>query len=82
MDIARPVTQEGMTLVAIGSTMGLMWSAITARALEGFLIGLRAADMAVAASTILLFAMLGLLACLVPTIRALRIRATDALRAL
>jgi predicted permease len=75
------VMREGLGLVAGGAAIGLTLSALIGRALGGLLAGLPPVDPMAFGGTIGLFAIIGVLACLVPTVHALRISANDALRA-
>ena len=74
------VLRQGMTLVGIGSVVGLGLAAAARRLLAGQLFGLAPLGWATAAGAVVLFALVGLAACYVPTWRASRINALEALR--
>lgn len=72
------VLRQGMTLVAIGSTIGLLCGVFAAVALSNT-IG-ASPDAVVFAGAALLFAAVGFVACYLPVRRAMRIGAMEALR--
>ena len=74
------VLRQGMALVGIGSVMGVVLAAAARRLLAGQLFGIAPLGWLTAAGAVLLFALIGLAACYVPTWRASRINALDALR--
>jgi putative ABC transport system permease protein len=74
------VLRQGMTLVGIGSVVGLVLAAAAQRLLAGQLFGIAPLEWLTAAGTIVFFALVGLTACYVPTWRASRINALEALR--
>jgi putative ABC transport system permease protein len=74
------VLRQGMTLVAIGSAIGLILGAGAGRLLSGPPFQIPPPGVATFASAALVFAIVGLAACYAPVRRATRIRATDALR--
>jgi predicted permease len=74
------VLRQGMTLVAIGSVVGLVLAAAARRLLAGQLFGIAPLGWATTAGAVLLFALIGFAACYVPTWRAARIDALEALR--
>jgi hypothetical protein len=79
-DIVAMVMGQGMVLVAVGATIGLILSLAGGRLLRGLLSGAPSIDPLVYAGATLLFLVIGLAACYVPTRRAVRIDAMDALR--
>ena len=79
-DVIRMVLRQGMTLVAIGSAIGLILGAGAGRLLSGSPLAVTPPDAAIFAGAAMLFAVIGLVACYVPVRRATRIRAMDALR--
>jgi len=79
-DVVRMILRQGLTLVAIGSAIGLLLAAATGRILGRLLFGLPPLDPVTFGGAILLFAAVGLAACYVPARRATRINAVEALR--
>ena len=79
-DVMALVLRQGLTLVAVGSTMGLLLAAAATRLLEASLFGLAPLDPVAFGAAAVLFAATGLVACWVPVYRATRINAIDALR--
>jgi predicted permease len=79
-DVMALVLRQGLTLVAVGSTLGLLLAAAATRLLEASLFGLTPLDPVAFGSAAALFAATGLVACWVPVLRATRINAIDALR--
>jgi hypothetical protein len=74
------VLYEGMSLVILGSTIGLTLAAGVSRLLVGLLSGIPPLDPITFGGVTALFASVGLVACVVPAYRATRIEAMDALR--
>jgi ABC-type antimicrobial peptide transport system permease subunit len=72
-DVLRTVLHQGGSLIVIGAGLGLMMSLIAARALSQLLFETRAFDPAIFASAVLVLGLIGLLACLLPGIRASRL---------
>jgi ABC-type antimicrobial peptide transport system permease subunit len=79
-DVVRLVLRQGMSLVLIGSAIGLALAAGASRLLVRLLFGVPPLDPVTFGAAALLFAAIGLMACYVPTRRAVRISATEALR--
>lgn len=79
-DIMAMVLRRGMTLVAIGSAIGLLLSAAGIRLLRGLLFGAPPIDPLVYGTATALFIAVGAVACYLPTRRAARIEAIEALR--
>ena len=79
-DIVRMVLRQGMSLVVIGSVIGLPLAAAVGRPLARFLLGMPPIDPMTFGGVVILFAITGLAACYLPTRRALRIDATEALK--
>jgi predicted permease len=79
-DIIRMVIREGLSLILIGSAVGLMVAAAVSRVLVAFLFGILPIDPVTFISTTVLFAVIGLAACYVPVRRATHIDPTEALR--
>jgi putative ABC transport system permease protein len=74
------VLRQGMTLVAIGSVIGLLLGAGAGQILSGARFGTPRPDALMFAGAAALFALVGLAACYVPARRATRIGAMQALR--
>jgi len=74
------VIRQGLTLVAVGSTLGLLLAAAATRLMEASLFGLAPLDPVAFGAAAALFAATGLVACWVPVYRATRINAIEALR--
>jgi putative ABC transport system permease protein len=74
------VLRQGMTLVAIGSGIGLLLGAGAGQILSGARFGTPPPDALMFAGAAALFALVGLVACYVPARRATRIGAMEALR--
>ena len=79
-EVVRLVLRQGMTLVTIGSIIGLTLGIGAGTLLSKRQFGIPQFDPIVLASAVLLFALVGLGACYMPVRRAVRIRATEALR--
>jgi predicted permease len=80
MDVVRLVLRQGMSLVLLGSSLGLLLAAGGSRLFSRLLFGVPPLDPITFGATALLFTLIGLAACYVPTRRAVRINATEALR--
>jgi ABC-type antimicrobial peptide transport system permease subunit len=78
--IIRMVLQEGISLVAVGSTIGLIAAAATSKLLARLLFGLPRIDLITFGGAAAVFAVIGLAACYVPARRAIQIDAMEALR--
>jgi putative ABC transport system permease protein len=74
------VLRQGMTLVAIGSAIGLLLGAGAGQVLSGARFGTPPPNALMFAAAAALFALVGLAACYVPARRATRIGAMEALR--
>lgn len=74
------VLAQAMTPVVIGILAGGVLSFLTARALTSFLFGVAPADPATLAAVAVLFAVVALVACLIPARRAARVDPAVALR--
>jgi len=79
-DVVRMVLRHGMSLVAIGSVIGLVLAAAASRLLVRLLFGVPPLDPISFGGALVLFAAVGLAACYVPVRRATRINAVEALR--
>jgi predicted permease len=78
--VMRMVVRQGMTLVAIGSVIGLLLGAGAGQVLSGARFGTPPPDALMFVGAAALFALVGLAACYVPARRATRISAMEALR--
>jgi predicted permease len=74
------IVRQGMSLVAIGSVIGLLLGAGAGKVLSGARFGTPPPDALMFAGAAALFAIVGLAACYVPARRATRIGAMEALR--
>ena len=79
-DVLRQVVREGMTLVAVGVVVGIAAAALTTRLLTSFVPGISATDPATFATVPLVLGVVGLLACVIPARRAIRVDPMVALR--
>jgi ABC-type antimicrobial peptide transport system permease subunit len=79
-DVIGMVLRQGMTLVAIGSAIGLLLAAAAGRLLQATLFGLPAFEPLTFGGAAILFAIIGLVACYIPSRRATQIDAMEALR--
>jgi putative ABC transport system permease protein len=79
-DVVRMVLREGLSLVAIGLTIGVAIAAGVSRVLAGFLFGIPPADPVTFGWTAVFFATIGMAACYLPVRHATRIEPTQALR--
>ncbi|HEY2382864.1 MAG TPA: ABC transporter permease [Terriglobia bacterium] len=78
--VTRMVLRQGMSVVGIGSTIGLALAFIASRLLQGSMLNIPPTDVATFAGAAALFIVVGLIACCVPVHRATRIDAMSALR--
>jgi putative ABC transport system permease protein len=74
------VLKQGLTLVAIGSAIGLAMGIGAGRLIGGRRFGIPQNDPVTLAGASLLFLVVGLVACYIPVRRAARIKAMEALR--
>jgi predicted permease len=79
-DVVRMVLWQGMACVGIGGAIGFALAAAASRLLSRLLFGIPALDPVTFGGVAVLFACVGLLACVVPLRRAIRINAAEALR--
>jgi predicted permease len=79
-DVVVMVLRQGMTLVTVGSVIGLLCGGGAAIALSGSGIGTPPPDPSVFVGTAILFAVVGLIACYLPVRRVTRLGASEALR--
>ena len=78
--VVNLVLIHGMKLVALGLVIGLVVAAATSRFVQTFLFSVRPLDPLIYGSVTLIFAVVGTLACLIPSFRASRIDPLIALR--
>jgi ABC-type antimicrobial peptide transport system permease subunit len=69
-DVLRNVLQQGGSLVVIGTAIGFCLSLLAARALSQLLFETAPFDPAIFACSVLLLGLIGILACLLPGLRA------------
>ncbi len=74
------VVRQTLPLLSIGLIAGLAGSMALTRFIRGFLWGVTATDPATLTAVSLLLVLVGVIACLIPTIRALRLNPVVALR--
>lgn len=79
-DVLSLVVRQGLKLIAIGLTVGLVLGVGIGRLMQGILYEVSGTDPLTLAGGILLLAAVGALACLVPALRAMRVNPVEALR--
>lgn len=79
-DILALVLGQGLWMVGVGIACGLVGSLFLGRFIQAQLHGVRGLDPATHGVVVLLLALVGLAACLLPSLRALRTRPAEALR--
>jgi ABC-type antimicrobial peptide transport system permease subunit len=79
-DILRLILRGGFRLIAIGIVIGLLTSLALARLVEQMLYGISARDPLIFASIAALLVMVGLIASIVPAVRATRLEPSSVLR--
>jgi ABC-type antimicrobial peptide transport system permease subunit len=79
-DVFRLVVRDGMLLVGIGVTIGLMGGLAGARSLASFLYGVPTSDLPIFAAMTIILAAVALVACVIPARRAMRVNPIAALR--
>ena len=80
-DVLALVVRQGAGLVAVGTVLGLLVAAASARLLESLLFGVAAVDPLTFLAAPLVLAAVALVACWLPGRRAARMNPMDALRA-
>ncbi len=79
-DIIGLVLKKGMTQLGIGMALGLGLGLVMARPLQVALFQVNPNDPTVYAAIVVTFTLAGLLACMVPALRATRVNLVEALR--
>ncbi len=79
--VIRPILRRGLSLVALGISLGVVGAFWAARVLQRLLFDVAPTDAATFAFVCLLFAAVALIACLLPALRALRVDPVTALAA-
>jgi putative ABC transport system permease protein len=79
-DVIRVVLRHGLTLAAIGVAAGILISAAGTRLLARFLYGVTPTDPATFTALAVLLLIVAAIACVIPTLRALRVDPVVALR--
>jgi predicted permease len=78
--VMRMVLRQGMTLIVIGTAIGLVLAAAASRLLGSLLFGVGATDPLTFAGATVLFVLVGVVACSAPARRATAINAMEAMR--
>ena len=79
-DVVGMVLRQGLSLVFVGSVIGLLLATAATRLIVRLLFGMPPLDPVIFAGAALLFAAIGMAACFVPARRATQIDAMEALR--
>jgi len=79
--VVRLVIRHALSLTAVGCVIGLVLGAIAGQVLSMLLVGISPLDPPTLVSAVLLCLFIALAGCVVPTMRAVRVAASDALRA-
>lgn len=79
--VVQLVTRQAAVTVVLGVTIGLLTAAGLARALEALLFGVERLDLVSYAGAATVFALVALVACIVPARSAASVDPTEALRA-
>ena len=80
-DVLKLVLYQGLRLTAAGLALGLAFSFVLTRFLRGMLYGVSASDPFTAACVTALLAVIAVLACYLPALKAMRINPVNAIRA-
>jgi ABC-type antimicrobial peptide transport system permease subunit len=78
--VVRMVVRQGMRLILVGAALGLAISLASTRVLSSLLYGVSATDVSAYAGAALALGLVGMLANLIPALRASRVNPTTALR--
>ncbi|MBI4750065.1 MAG: ABC transporter permease [Acidobacteria bacterium] len=79
-DVFHLVLGQGIKLIALGVVIGLTLAYFATRLLESVIFGVNPSDPAVLIGVTLVLALVAVMACVVPSLRALRINPIEALR--
>ena len=79
-DVIQLVFWQGVKIVSVGLALGLVGALLFGQFLASFLFGIASYDPVTIALVIIVLALAVSLACLVPTVRAIRINPVTALR--
>ena len=79
-DVLLMIVKQGSTLILLGLVIGLGGAYVLTRLIASFLFGVTAKDPFTFAAVAVLLAIVGLLACYVPALRATKVDPIDALR--
>jgi putative ABC transport system permease protein len=79
-DILKLITEQGVKIVGLGLLVGLMAELVLAHFVESILYGVTTTDPLSLGAAVFVLAMTGMLACLIPALRATRIDPIKALR--
>lgn len=79
-EVLRSVLRDGLRLVALGLAAGALAALVFTRLLRGVIVGVQATDPLAVAGTVLVMAVAGLSAALVPAVRAARTDPVEAIR--
>ena len=80
-DIMKLVLGQGMKQIGVGMAVGLLLGAVISRPLQSVSFRVNPNDPAVYGAIILTLTLAGLLACIVPALRATRVNIVDAVKA-
>jgi predicted permease len=79
-DILRLIGGQGVKILGIGILLGLIGAVTGTRLIEGLLYGVSPFDLPSLGTSILVLGLAATLACLIPALKAVRIKPTEALR--
>jgi predicted permease len=80
-DIARLVVGDGLRTVAVGIVVGVVLAIAAGKLVASLLYGISPRDPVIMASAAVILALIGMVACVIPAIRAARVDPVSALRA-
>jgi ABC-type antimicrobial peptide transport system permease subunit len=79
-DILRLIAGQGVKIVGVGLSVGLIGAVTGARLIEGLLYGVSPLDLPSLGISVLVLGVAAAVACLIPALKAVRIKPTEALR--
>ena len=79
-DILRLIAGQGVKIVGVGLSVGLIGAVTGARLIEGLLYGVSPLDLPSLGISVLVLGVAAAVACLLPALKAVRIKPTEALR--